>query len=192
MGTEAMVRKVADLTPAVAGEHASYKQALAAEEQARGQVLAQVRRLVKPALPAICSQVIVGGVIAIGGAQTREAAAWRGLKLGGNGLQPRIVVNRRGSFSGHELYLHEDGDFVEIRFDGRWSGVPGEETRWGSTPYRVPDVDVARDHQTEVIIARIIRALEAQLQGGKAEKIRDLHAMAARLDAVAAMLKAPL
>lgn len=186
-----MIDKIRQASPKVAGEHEAYKRALEEEVEARGRVLAGVRDLVKDALPALCSQVLVGGRIARQ-EQTREVAPWRGLKIGGTGLLPRLVPGQRGNFRGHDLYLSEEGVFTELRYSGHWSGITPLVSEWGSTAQELSGTDVAREHDTDVIIARVIRAITEQLGGEKPEKTRGLRAMAARLDAVAAMLKAPL
>jgi hypothetical protein len=176
----------------VAGEHAAYEGAIDGERAARAQVLASVIEVLRPALRAICSRVDVAGVRSTAGT-TRDAAGWRGVRLVGTGIvqDPGDSI-KRGEYKGHDLFLDEAGHLAELSYAGRWSSVHGEVSHWRSEVKVHTARQVVEDYDLGAILDRLVAVLEEQLQGDKAGNTRAIQARAARVTAVATMIRGTL
>ena len=161
---------------------------LAAVDAAGAAVLAEKAILLRevvtalgPALRALSSPVSVAGIVSANGITT-DPAGWRGVVITGDG--PRQIASPagpgRGRYGGTRLILRQDGAFVELAYDGPWSTVPGEVSRWSAEVRVLSDVEVAKVYGLDVILGALDEAVEKQVQSAK--KTNGLERRALKLD----------
>jgi len=137
----------------------------------RATILHEVIQAVGPALRALASQVGLASVTTSAGTIV-EPAPWRGLYLGGAGPTTgaptvRGPISSRGRYSGTRLMLRQDGELVELVYDGPWSTVPGEVSRWKATERIVSPVEAVKTYGLDRLIGEMETALRKQFQADK-------------------------
>jgi hypothetical protein len=179
--------KIKELAPQVAQEHEQYEAALADERRVHASLLAAIREMVRPALRALGSRVTAGGTRSPAGLTT-DPAAFRGVHLAGTGLLPAVLLpDKRGEFTGYDLFLSVDGIFEELHYFGAWSGVKGEVTTWRSRSSQLTPKQVAAEYDVGHVLEQLRHRLKEQVQGEKPEHTRMIRA---RLDRVNQLIAA--
>lgn len=164
----------------VADQHADLEQAGEAIRAEKAGILRQVLEAVRPAARALAAPVGIGMTCGGRAGNTIEPASWRGLYLAGQGptLVDRVAVPQpemkraafpeRGRHAGARLLLRADGALVELSYDGPWSTVPGEVTKWTATPRAINDVEATKRYGLEGIFGELKDALRKAAQKDKA------------------------
>lgn len=177
----------------IAASHADLELAGADLRGAKAAFLEKLLDAVRPCARSLGGPVAMAMTVSPAGTTT-EPAGWRGLYL--DGLGPKIA-NRtpveqpgyaraawpeRGRHSGTRLLLRDDGELVELSYDGPWSNVPGEVSSWRATATALePDEVLARGYKLEPICNAIGEAMDAQANGKAAAKAAELRGKANRL-----------
>ena len=160
---------------------------LAAVDAAGAAVLAEKAILLRevvtalgPALRALSSPVSVAAVVSANGITT-DPAGWRGVVIAGDGPKPIVPpMISRGRYGGTRLILRQDGAFVELTYDGPWSAVPSEVSRWAAEVRVLGDVEVAKVYGLDAVLTAIGEAVEKHAQSHK--KSNGLERRALKLD----------
>lgn len=176
---------------------------LAAVDAAGAAVLAEKAILLRevvtalgPALRALSSPVSVAGIASANGVTT-DPAGWRGVVITGDGPKSDKgewvdfapgASGKRGRYGGARLILRQDGAFVELAYDGPWSTVPGEVSRWVAEVRVLSDVEVAKVYGLDDILTAIGEAVEKHVQSHK--KSSGLERRALKLDELAERIRA--
>jgi hypothetical protein len=149
----------------------------------KAKLLEAVIEAMRPALPALCSQVGAGATFSPEGGTT-VPASWRGLYVDGEGPTRHLGVAMRGRYGGERLLLRQDGALVILAYDGPCSDVFGEVSSWKTTERVVTVAEASETYDVDLVITRIQRALEAQATGGSPFRAAALREKAARLRAL--------
>ena len=169
-------------------EDADYTEAITMERRARTNILKEVIRVIRPGLRAICSRVAISSTMS-GAGTTTDPAPWRGLKLFGTGVLRLRQGEPSGTFSGHDLFLSDDGQLHELAYRGTWSKEKGAVSKWEAKITTLTNLGVAEEYDLDPILSSVEAALRAQLQGGKAENADALRATTRRLEDVGRLLR---
>lgn len=185
----------------VAANHADLELAGAELRDARAALLRERLEEVRPAARALASPVGIALAGSPGENTVIRPAGWRGLYLAGSGPQavgraavqtpgaPRGTVHERGRYAGTRLLLRDDGRLVELSYDGPWSSVPGEVSSWTAAAREVEPEEVAGRYKLEEILESLGIALHEQAKSRRAATAADLRAKAARLRALAQLVR---
>lgn len=179
----------------VAAEDARLRAALAAEGDARSELLRQVLAAVAPALPALSGRILLSSVVRVGTDRSESdeqrvyysesGAPIRGVHVAGDATPRKdLPSSDAGTLRGRGIWLLEDGRFLELSFDGRWSKKDSPASTWIAQPREVALGEIARDSLTDVL-ARLASALEKQTPEARAVAA---EARTARLRAVLTLL----
>jgi hypothetical protein len=185
----------------VADQHADLEQAGEAIRAEKAGIFRQVLEAVRPAARALAAPVGIGMTCGGPAGNTTEPAPWRGLYLAGQGptLVDRVAVPQpemkraafpeRGRHAGARLLLRADGALVELSYDGPWSSVPGELSRWVATPREVEPEDVVTRYRLEQILDELVGALYAYAEGKASVRAAELRSKANRLASLSELLR---
>lgn len=185
------------LVSQVAEESAELGAAREAETIAAAAVLDRLITATRPALRAIGTRHKIQSRIwwpdRVSTTEDVERAAYRTVCLSDDKAGPELDHPRAndGSFEGFELHLREDGSLEEWEYSGTWSRWQGTEDTWEASVTRYPSPEAAvRDGWTDVesYAARLAARLQAAA-GSRKQNIAAAIARAARLDAVATLLR---
>lgn len=184
---------------AVAAQTAALDKAIALERAAEAAILDKAIAAVKPALAAVSSRIV----------RSREVRASH------NGRapiahveehpQPGLVLvdsyheeidagsDDRGTYRGERLYLLVDGTLAVAARSGWWcsygSGPGSSDEVWGATWTPVSSLEAMATYKLESCVGAIARALDAQLAGKAGKKVAAATARAARLTAIAELIR---
>jgi hypothetical protein len=153
---------------------------------AKGELLDAVIDAIRPALRAICSQVALACAFTAEGTTT-EPAPWRGVHLMGDG--PWLTDRKtspdgiRGRWGGDRLVLRDDGQLVTLRYQGPWTSVKGEVSKWTAEAAPTDAVSAAARWDLDVIIGALSDAVMAQANGAAPERTAQLRESAERIRA---------
>lgn len=153
--------------------HAALDVAAAHALAARATMLREIIGAFGPSLRALASQIGRTSTTTSGGT-TVEPFPWRGIYLAGDGPSTGKASEfsaqggSRGRFFGTRLILKVDGSLVELSYDGPWSTVPGEVSKWTATDRAINDVEATKRYGLEGIFGELKDALRKAAQKDKA------------------------
>ena len=174
---------------AVAGSRTAYDAAFTNDRSARAEFLAGVIEAVRPALRAICSRVLVGSTTSPAGTTT-DPAGFRGLFLTAEGpFKKTVGDNQRGRFEGKSLVLRDDGSLCELVYQGPWSEVRGEITKWVAEVVPRSASDVGEDWDVDDVTEWIADALRAQAKSAMPSRAKAMNEQAERLWAAVRLIR---
>jgi len=155
---------------------------------AETKLLSTLVELTQPALRALSSRPVVSSATTWHGAETDTVitrADWRGLYLGNGRVGPEQDHPRdnAGLYEGTDLFLRDDGQFVELTYEGRWSRWQGAGEHWTAHELlRSPEQVAAEydvDSLAESLSAAVQKALGTRTKSAKAatERANKLKAL---------------
>jgi hypothetical protein len=190
--TESKLKQLRSTAAAVGKQAAALDVAGTDASLAKGELLAAVIDAIKPALRAICSKVAIGSTITDAGTTT-EPASWRGLYLAGDG--PCLVDRKtspdgiRGRWGGDRLMLRADGHLVTLRYQGPWTNVRGEVSKWTAEAIPTDAVSATGRWNLDVMIGSISNAVMAQANGASPRRAAQLRESAERIRALVVLVQ---
>lgn len=178
-------------TTAVAQQHVDYEQAHEDAVAAEVALVQRVLEIVRPSLSALCSFPEVGHTYTVDGGDLKvRRASWRGLLLRGTASaekdHPR---DDRGNYTGVGWFVLPNLMLRRVDYGGAWTRWQGGLCCATSTEHTVTLADLMEWEDAEMVVARIVAALDAQLTGNKARQTKAALARAEKLRAVSALLE---
>ena len=193
--TKRMLRELGDQAKRVARERSAYDGAWEEARRARVELLAAIVDAVRPALPALGSGLALRwsshGVDAAS-AKAPFRAVLVGQMQKGPSLPCRFALasdSRRGRYGGTALYLTDEGVFVDLEYDGAWSDVPGEVSKWEAKWCPMTADDVVAEYDVADVLDRLTTALVQQAHGATPMRTANLLTRAKQLQALTKMLR---
>ena len=193
-GPSALIESLAATASQVADLATAQQDAADAERRAEVELLDRAIDVVRPALRALASRIVVERTVS-GIGTDRERSSYRvsehrGLLVGGT-AEPELDAPRdsRGKYEGSGLYLLADGTWLGVTYEGSWSKYQGEGRHWdGAEVALSTDGVLAHWTDADVVIAALRDALEAQLNSKRAERTLRALGRAAKLRALSELL----
>lgn len=190
----AEIGNLSDLATAIAADAAAAHAAQRAAEVAL--IEAVLAKLPAAALNAIGTRPQVRYVLRHVGTKhadtTRDHAVWRGLHIDYEGaVGPSCVgdgCDTHGTYVGGDLFLTAEG-FRVLDYTGAWSNWQGQTSSWESTDEAVTVVRAVELAGAEAIVECIASALRRYIDGGAKKTAAAAQARAAKLTALAALLR---
>ena len=178
--------ELAELTEEQDSAHNEMKEAEAA-------FLRRVVEMVKPSLRALVSRVQNGEKTwwpSSSRPVTKEAwFEWKGLHVAGDGPIELYPDGSAGNIGGRDLFLDNDGIFVEVSYHGDWSRWQGASQGWRTT-YTFPSCrQVVSDYVVGDVVGVIDAAVEKQLSGNRTKRTKAMLSRATKLNALTTLLK---
>lgn len=193
MGDVIDMAKVRDQARFVGEDHARHTRADELERKALILLFKEVVRTVEPALAALSSRIVA-----------RETGFWegppqrahmlgphgRGLYLNDDPIGPSKSPPRGdvGIYVGHAFFLNEAGTITIVTYGGQWDE---RQYYWDGNQIECSIDDAVNDHRLDIrkAITVIADALESQFLGNRAKRSADIERRAARIQALAVLLK---
>lgn len=188
---------IESLAATVAAQDTAFRAALDAEHQAYAATLDAVVAKIRPALRAISSRIRVEHKEWwVGRTRTDDSSRYHDMRgvcvsdtQAGPGRGSCPGDQNRGTYTGYDLFLLQDGTWCELKYSGAWTRWQGEDESWEAEVTPVTTADVARDWQDSGILEHLTAALQRQADGGKPARTKAATERAERLRAVAALAK---
>lgn len=188
--------KLARMAGDVATEHKALGEAIQAEQAEKVTMLNTLLKFVGPALPAISSRIIAAREGKKDWIPSAHLATNRGdfeFFFDGDFARGVLVSDGEGpdirgtNIVGTALYLLENGKFVELLFSGE---IHQNRWAWRAEPrILTPVALVQAKWEVSAIFEYVHDALQSQLTGKKAERIKKLGENVDKLHAVSVLLR---
>jgi len=170
MKPEEAIRGLAEEARRIGKQHSDQASAWEKALKAKAEFLLAIIDAIRPALPAICSRVVLKKD-APDGRRGDQAATWTGVCVAG------------GLGDARALYLNSEGVLVEV--DYIWGGGWEWEGKW--CPLTV--AHTVTEYEVEPIIDRLAQLLVAQARGSAPHRTAQLTAIAAKFEALTILLR---
>lgn len=129
-------------------------------------ILSEVIKALGPALRALSSPVSIEAVQTSNGTSA-VPGGWRGVFVAGDGPKTDKgdwidfapgASGKRGRYIGTRLILRQDGKLVELAYDGPWSSVPGEISKWKAEERVISEVEAVKLYGLDAILLELSNA----------------------------------
>lgn len=98
------------------------------------------------------------------------------------------VDDTAGPYVGTDLFLMEDGSWLELAYRGRWSRWQGAVSWWTATPRRMTLTDVVAEYNVPDVLGGLLVRLEGYVKGNATTRAQKLADNAAKIRAMLALL----
>ena len=178
----------------VATEHTAYTEALATQNQSEAALLGRVIETVKPALRALACQIKSYDYSTSGRNGCNPVHSYNTFDEVGVLLVDAFdtetdSTGNEGTYGGSRLYLLSDGRLAESDREGTWSCWQGAADTYTATLKTVDAAYAVRTYHLTDMIEALNTKLAEQLQGEKAKRAKAATERAAKLAAVASLVR---
>lgn len=216
-----MIDEMADAIDPIVAAHAESEKLHTEKRKAFVELVTKMLELVQPTVRALGTRPAISHVFTYdGGAGTEHLAEWRGLFLTGTpadvplghpgGTLPQSVVEYSsaanvgktndgetdfliGTYGGRDVFLREDGQLVELSYQGVWKKEPRHDGEWHATEKEISVEMFCRDDyyrryvaEPKALAARLLGFMEAA--GNRKKSMAKAAAAATKFRAIAALL----
>lgn len=184
---------LADKAVSVADQHLENEAARVQRTDASAELLNAAVAAVKPALRALSSRIVTARVMSRAGRTDKDAIGVPGIFVASPGVEqgpgPRL---RSDGWFGQDLYLMQDGAWVLLVYDGVDSTAVSGVSEWSSDMVPLSAGDVVEMLPVDVVLDALSRALDKQLEGNRPRRTQEMLDRAARLRALATLVRTSL
>jgi len=194
METETL-NQIETLAKTVEAQHVALVSAIAEENKADALLLEAVIAKLGGALPALCSRPKIEyrctGLATDSQRESSKRAAWRGMCVSDKwpGAIEDNPRSNSGAYEGTDLFIRDDGSFVELEYTGSWSRWQGSISAWESSERELTIQEVASEYEINPIVGHILRHLSEYANGNASKRAAQARERAEKIGALLHLLK---